>query len=99
MRAFPFGYQASRSGLSSYRQEKQVLLSVVFSVIFLAAAVNCRCSPARAKVRAHEESGYEAERSFLYSLVPLPRPLGLRPESATVLATAGVRLANQLQQA
>ncbi|MHB8993635.1 MAG: hypothetical protein ACYC63_00125 [Armatimonadota bacterium] len=48
---------------------------------------------------AHAEGGYEPERSFLYSLVPEPRPLGLKPESATVLAAAGVRLAAQVQQA
>lgn len=45
---------------------------------------------------AHTEGGYEVETSFLYSWTPEPRPLGLKPESATILADAAAGLAESL---
>ena len=45
-----------------------------------------------ASLQAHSEGGYEVERSFLYSLYPEPRPLGLKPESVEVLVGKAVEL-------
>ncbi len=45
---------------------------------------------------AHSEGGYEVETSFIYSLTPEPRPLGLKLESAEILVNKGVELARLL---
>ena len=41
---------------------------------------------------AHSEGGYEVDRSFLYSLTPEPRPLGLAPESVDALIDTAMQL-------
>jgi len=45
---------------------------------------------------AHDEGGYEVDRSFLYSWTPEPRPLGLARESAPILLDTAVALARSL---
>jgi len=50
-----------------------------------------------ASLEAHSEGGYEVEQSFLYSWTPEPRPLGLRPESVSVLVRECVDLVASLQ--
>ncbi len=49
-----------------------------------------------ASLGAHAEGGYEVERSFLYSLHPGPRPLGLKPESVRVLVDSATGLVGDL---
>ena len=48
-----------------------------------------------ASLGAHPEGGYEVERSFLYSLHPGPRPLGLKPESVQVLVDRATGLVRE----
>ena len=45
---------------------------------------------------AHTEGGYEVESSFIYSVIPEPRPLGLKPESVGILVNKGIELARSL---
>jgi neutral ceramidase len=49
-----------------------------------------------ASLGAHSEGGYEVERSFLYSLHPEPRPLGLKPESVEALVGKAAELVGKL---
>jgi len=45
----------------------------------------------------HAEGGYEVWSSFIYSIRPEPRPLGLKPESVDVLIGKAIELAQAVQ--
>lgn len=49
-----------------------------------------------ASSQAHSEGGYEVDRSFLYSVSPEPKPLGLSPDSVGVLIGKAIEVTRAL---